>query len=616
LATLASLSIDLVANSATLVKEVKKANKSLGTIEKTARQVSGVVKLAIGTIAVGAFKNMAMASIDAADQAGKLAMRLGTTSEAISELAYVANLSGVNVNAMNMGLQRMTRRVAEAAGGTGEATKALKELNISAVALNKLAPEKQFEVLSEAISNLKNDSDKVRLSMKLFDSEGVALIQTMGDGARGIRAMREEARKMGASISTEASNSAAAFNDEMLRLNTRMDGITRVAAIGFARAFVDIGDAILGADEKIEDFNDSTDDIERVLKAITVIGVGSAATVATLGEALAGVGIVLSELGKGNFSNISSELDIVDERIKDIDDRFSKFLEKLYSDKETPTPIESAVEVVPPNEAGPVESVALDPSLGLGGGPSLEEKEKEEERLKKMEENLEKFTLMIHEQNRVVEEGLLYEEQLRDDHYTRQLNTIDAFHANQMASIIKHEGNVLKQNKKMEALQNQTDKKKLMLGKKYGMELLSQAAETSRAAFNIQKVAAIADGIIKAKESILGAYAFGNKIGGPPVGAAFAALAGVNAAAQLNAIKSAQFGGGDSGGSSISGGTPAVNTPTAETTAINDFEEPQTKTIYFNVEGIGDAELLPKSAVRGLIDLINDERESNVRVVI
>ena len=616
MATLASLSIDLVANSATLVKEVKKANKSLGTIEKTARQVSGVVKLAIGTIAVGAFKNMAMASIDAADQAGKLAMRLGTTSEAISELAYVANLSGVNVNAMNMGLQRMTRRVAEAAGGTGEATKALKELNISAVALNKLAPEKQFEVLSEAINNLKNDSDKVRLSMKLFDSEGVALIQTMGDGARGIRAMREEARKMGASISTEASNSAAAFNDEMLRLNTRMDGITRVAAIGFARAFVDIGDAILGADEKIEDFNDSTDDIERVLKAITVIGVGSAATVATLGEALAGVGIVLSELGKGNFSNISSELDIVDERIKDIDDRFSKFLEKLYSEKETPTPIESAVEVVPNNEAGAVESVALDPSLGLGGGPSLEEKEKEEERLKKMEGILEKFTLMIHEQNRVVEEGLLYEEQLRDDHYTRQLNTIKAFHANQMAYIIKHEGNVIKQNKKMEALKNQTDKKKLMLGKKYGMELLSQAAETSRAAFNIQKVAAIADGIIKAKESILGAYAFGNKIGGPPVGAAFAALAGVNAAAQLNAIKSAQFGGGDSGGNSISGGTPAVNTPTAETTAVNDFEEPQTKTIYFNVEGIGDAELLPKSAVRGLIDLINDERESNVRVVI
>ena len=616
MATLASLSIDLVANSATLVKEVKKANKSLGTIEKTARQVSGVVKLAIGTIAVGAFKNMAMASIDAADQAGKLAMRLGTTSEAISELAYVANLSGVNVNAMNMGLQRMTRRVAEAAGGTGEATKALKELNISAVALNKLAPEKQFEVLSEAINNLKNDSDKVRLSMKLFDSEGVALIQTMGDGARGIRAMREEARKMGASISTEASNSAAAFNDEMLRLNTRMDGITRVAAIGFARAFVDIGDAILGADEKIEDFNDSTDDIERVLKAITVIGVGSAATVATLGEALAGVGIVLSEIGKGNFSNISSELDIVDERINGIDERFSKFLEKLYGEKETPTPIESAVEVAPPNEAGPVESVAIDPSLGLGGGPSLEEKEKEAERLKKMEENLEKFTLMIHEQNRVVEEGLLYEEQLRDNHYNKQLNTIDAFHANQMASIIKNEGNVLKQNKKMEELQKQTDKKKLMLGKKYGMELLSQAAETSRAAFNIQKAAAIADGIIKARESILGAWTFGNKIGGPPVGAAFAALAGTVAYGELNAIKSAQFGGGGSGSSSISGGTPAVNTPTAETAAINDFEEPQTKTIYFNVEGIGDAELLPKSAVRGLIDLINDERESNVRVVI
>jgi hypothetical protein len=69
--------------------------------------------------------------------------------------------------------------VAEAAAGTGEAVKALKELGLEAQRLNTLRPDEQFREIAEAMGDIPNRADQVRLAMKLWDSEGVALLNTM-----------------------------------------------------------------------------------------------------------------------------------------------------------------------------------------------------------------------------------------------------------------------------------------------------------------------------------------------------------------------------------------------------------------------------------------------------
>jgi len=59
-------------------------------------------------------------AIDSADKIDKLSTRLGASSEALSQYRHVASQSGIEFNTLTMGWQRMTRRVAEAAKGTGE----------------------------------------------------------------------------------------------------------------------------------------------------------------------------------------------------------------------------------------------------------------------------------------------------------------------------------------------------------------------------------------------------------------------------------------------------------------------------------------------------------------
>src|SRR5690606_17818998 len=96
--------------------------------------------------------------------------------------------------------------------------------------------------------------DRVRLAMKLFDSEGVALLQTMKGGAAAIRAYRDEARALGASLSQSAVRGVEAANDSVGRLKTLFTGLRDQTVAGLAPAlkaavdhFTDMGRQALEA---------------------------------------------------------------------------------------------------------------------------------------------------------------------------------------------------------------------------------------------------------------------------------------------------------------------------------------------------------------------------------
>lgn len=90
--------------------------------------------------------------------------------------------------------------------------------------------------------------------------------------------------------------------------------------------------------------------------------------------------------------------------------------------------------------------------------------------------------------------------------------------------------------------------------------MLSGASKQHRGLFELQKAAAIAVGILDAKQAILSSYRFGAGLGGPILGATFAAVAAAASLANLNAIRSTSFGGGGGGGSSPGGSVTPPST--------------------------------------------------------
>lgn len=217
----------------------KKYASSQGGVKSA---ISGITKVALAAgaaLGVFSFARQISESIDAADKIQKLSIRIGASTEALSEYRHVAELSGVTFESLTTAWQRQTRRLAEAAAGSGEAKKALAELGLEANDLKDLAPEDQFEVLAKALNGVESEADRVRLAMKFWDSEGVSLLQVVDAGSDGIKSMREEARKLGLSLSRDQVDAAAAANDAMTRLGAAYRGTTQRIAIEFAPAMAD-----------------------------------------------------------------------------------------------------------------------------------------------------------------------------------------------------------------------------------------------------------------------------------------------------------------------------------------------------------------------------------------
>lgn len=221
------------------------ASKKFKKVQESVKRVAGAMfKMGAAAAAAGVALGSAMikASLESVDALAKTADKLGVTTEALAGLRHAAELTGVSTSTMDMALQRMTRRVAEAAQGSGEAVKALEELGISATELQKLPLDVQMQVVADAMGEVESQSDKVRLAMKLFDSEGVALVNTLAGGSEGLKSMAAEADALGITVSRIDAAQIEAANDAVTRAKGVFTGLGNQLATAFAPIIQGIAD--------------------------------------------------------------------------------------------------------------------------------------------------------------------------------------------------------------------------------------------------------------------------------------------------------------------------------------------------------------------------------------
>ena len=168
------------------------------------------------------------------DNLAKTADKIGITTQALGGLRHAAELTGVSASTMDMAMQRLTRRVSEAANGTGEAKDALIELGINAEILEQLPLDKQMEVIADRMKGVEKQSDKVRLAMKLFDSEGVAVVNTLASGSAGLKIMAKEADALGITVGRVDAAKIEMANDAGTRAKGVFTGLGNQLAVAFS----------------------------------------------------------------------------------------------------------------------------------------------------------------------------------------------------------------------------------------------------------------------------------------------------------------------------------------------------------------------------------------------
>jgi len=216
------------ADVAGLRQDMTQAQRTVDTAVRQMRNVLGT--LGVG-LSIGGVANAFGRIVAEGDRLQKLAIRIGATTENLSQLQFVAERSGIPFNTLATSLQRMQRRVSEAAQGTGEAKNALAELGLNAERLNLLRPTDQLLAVAEAMEDISNSGDRTRLLMRLFDQEGVAMGQAMEEGAAGIREGMRAADELGLTLRGNTADAMAETRDLMTELNARSTALGRSLAI-------------------------------------------------------------------------------------------------------------------------------------------------------------------------------------------------------------------------------------------------------------------------------------------------------------------------------------------------------------------------------------------------
>ena len=102
--------IDIKADTAKLVTGMDKASSSVKkSVDSIKRAVVGMAAAYAGVQSVRAFGNMITDSLNAADATGKLAQKLGLTTDALSEFQYAAGFAAVSNGELSAWLGALIR---------------------------------------------------------------------------------------------------------------------------------------------------------------------------------------------------------------------------------------------------------------------------------------------------------------------------------------------------------------------------------------------------------------------------------------------------------------------------------------------------------------------------
>jgi lambda family phage tail tape measure protein len=195
-----------------------------------------------GVATIGGLAALVDRSISAADAIGETASKVGVGVEALQELRYAASLAGVEQQTLDMALQRFVRRVAEAANGTGEAKDALAQMGIALrdQSGNLRQSDDLLGDVADAFTRIEDPAERVRLAFKLFDSEGVALVNLLSDGSGALEDMRERARDLGIVLDEHLVRDAGRARDELDTLSQVISANLTRAALEAAPVIADV----------------------------------------------------------------------------------------------------------------------------------------------------------------------------------------------------------------------------------------------------------------------------------------------------------------------------------------------------------------------------------------
>lgn len=176
-----------------------------------------------------------------ADSVGDLAAQYGVSTDAISEMQYIADQSSTSIEGMTSAMTMLLNRAKE--NGEG-----FKELGVDVYDANgnlKQMDELFYDTIG-ALNNIESEGERSRLMLETFGRSAMSVGEVVRKSSEELAQMRQEAHDLGVVMKEDTINFASDMNDALAVL--KLQGQSALAGIV-------AGDK--DAEEKLQNFFDS-----------------------------------------------------------------------------------------------------------------------------------------------------------------------------------------------------------------------------------------------------------------------------------------------------------------------------------------------------------------------
>jgi len=241
MATIASLNVALSADTARFHSGMQKAAGSLKSLSTAINPIT-VSLAAVGYAGAKAFGEMSAAIARASDLVDQAA-KLNVGAEELAALRYSAKQAGVEVGALDKGLEQFNKRL-----GKGQNAEALERIGLSAERLKKLSLTDALLEVVDSLRLVSNEADQAAIAVDVFGRSGQDLTNFINLGSEAIKLQRQEAEALGVVLREDAAKGLEELGDAQERVSGAWEGAWNAMTVSlgeFIAAAADITAEIL-----------------------------------------------------------------------------------------------------------------------------------------------------------------------------------------------------------------------------------------------------------------------------------------------------------------------------------------------------------------------------------
>lgn len=313
--------VEIKGRSEQMVQAVEKASKKLDELAAATKRAEtgwngllsklgsfgmateGIKNAGNALISMG--KSLISTFVDFGAQLDLVSRRTGISIEALSQLKYAAEQSGVGFETLTDAIKAYNTTLGAAQLGNEGARKKLEDVGIDFAEYMGLDQKDQFLKLAEHISKIKNSAEQTRTTIELFGEAGYKLLPFFQQGEEGIKKLCEQADELGFTFHSKDAAQAAELSGKIAALKSSFEATGRTLIAGLVEPLTSLvewlGEGARYVAKWIQDhpvivksFVYLAAGIAAAGTALAAFSVASAAFMATnpLGWALLGIGAV------------------------------------------------------------------------------------------------------------------------------------------------------------------------------------------------------------------------------------------------------------------------------------------------------------------------------------